>query len=122
MSLAPLQIYLSQNVLLLVAYALLRGLQFVSSRSQRPLASRHQLHGVYLLVAAAVLAPLPAILVGGPHFLPATAQVWSAPSLRTLSAAATSVPSATISLASTGTPLRLDLLMQCALTICAGGI
>ncbi len=122
MSFAPLQIYLSQNVLLLVAYGLLRGLQFVSSRSRHPLAYRQQLHAAYWLIAAAMIAPLPAVLAGGPHFLPATAQVWSAPSLRALSAAATSMPAATISLASTGTPFRLDLLMQCALTICASGI
>ena len=122
MSFAPLQIYLSQNVLLLVACGLLRGLQFVSSRSQRPLAYRHQLHASYSLILAAVLAPLAAVLAGGPHFLPATAQVWSAPSLHALSPASTSMPSATISLAATSTPVRLDLLMQCALTICAGGI
>jgi len=58
MSLAPLQIYLSQNVLLVLAYGLLRCLRFASARLPRPLAYRHQLHCANWLIAVAVLAPL----------------------------------------------------------------
>jgi len=122
MSLAPLQIYLSQNVLLVLAYGLLRCLRFASARLPRPLAYRHQLHCANWLIAVAVLAPLLAPLLSDPHLLPATAQVWSAPSLHALSGAAASVPGAMLSLTTTGTQLRLDLITQCALTICAGGL
>jgi membrane-bound lytic murein transglycosylase D len=119
---APLQIYLSQNVLLVLAYGLLRCLRFASARLPRPLAYRHQLHCAYWLIAAAVLAPLLAPLFSDSQLLPATAQVWSAPSRQALSSAAASSSGATLSLTTTGTQLRLDLLIECALTICAGGL
>lgn len=122
MSLAPLQIYLSQNVLLLVACGLVRCLRFASARLSHPLTYRHQLHCAYWLIAAAVLAPVLAPLFSSPQLLPAAAQVWSAPSGQALSHVAAGSPVATLSLTTTGTQLRLDLLTQCALTICAGGI
>lgn len=122
MSLAPLQIYLSQNVLLVLAYGLLQCLRFTSARLPRPLAYRHQLQCANWLIAAAALAPLLAPLFSDPHLLPATAQVWSAPSRQALSNAAGSSPAAMLSLTTTGAQLRLDLLTQCALTICAGGL
>src|SRR6185437_6725109 len=122
MSLAPLQIYLSQNVLLLLACGLVRCLRFASARLSRPLTYRHQLHCAYWLIAAAVLAPLFAPLFSDPHLLPPTAQVWSGASRQALASVAASPLTDTLTLSTTGTQLRLDLLTQCALTICAGGI
>jgi beta-lactamase regulating signal transducer with metallopeptidase domain len=122
MSFSFVQIYLSANVLLLLACPVLVSAHAVSSRLRQPLSYRHQLHFSYWLIAVSVIAPIVAALFVHQDFLPVTAQVWSAPSLQVSSAQASSTRSATISLIATGTQLRLDLVTQVILAICVGGV
>ncbi len=122
MSLSLVQIYCSANVLLLLGCTLLLCIRAVGFRLRRPLSYRQQLHCAYWVVAAAVTVPILAALVPHDNYLPVTAQVWSAPSLHTLSHKAPGPHDATVSLIVTGTQLRLDLLTQTVIAICLGGL
>ncbi len=122
MSLSLVQIYVSANVLLLLASALLSCARAVSSRSRRPIAYRQQLHCAYWLVAASVTVPVIAAFLAPRDFLPATAQIWSAPSVQVLDAQASSPRSASVSLTATGAQMRLDLLTGSVAAICVSGL
>jgi membrane-bound lytic murein transglycosylase D len=81
-ALTPINVYICNNVLLVLAAALLGGLRAVSPRLRHPIAYRHQLRLGQALTLAAVLLPLVSSLSSRGSLLPQTAQVWSAPTLR----------------------------------------
>ena len=122
MSLSLVQIYCSANVLLLLGCTLMLCVRGVGSRLGRSLSYRHQLLCAYWLIAAAVTIPVLTSLVSHGDFLPATAQVWSGPSLQTLSHRVPGSHDAIVSLTLTGAQLRLDHVTQTIVAICLGGI
>ena len=81
-SLTSMNVYICGNVLLLLAAVLLEGIRAISARLRHPIAYRHQLRFGQALVAAAILLPVVSSLSGHDSFLPQTAQVWSAPTMR----------------------------------------
>src|SRR5688572_19851580 len=81
-ALTPMNVYICANVLLVLAAALLESLRAVSPMLRRPMAYRHQLRLGQAAAMAALLLPLVSSLSGRSTFLPQSAQVWSAPTIR----------------------------------------
>jgi membrane-bound lytic murein transglycosylase D len=79
---AAVNLYLSANILLVLATALLTGIRAVGAALPAPLSYRHQLHIGHALATAAVLMPLGASFFHHANPLAQVAQIWSAPTMQ----------------------------------------
>jgi peptidoglycan lytic transglycosylase D len=118
---AALSIYMSSNVLLVLAATLLAALRAISPTLRQPIAYRHQLRLGQALILAAVLLPAVCSLWSRHSFLPQTAQVWSAPAL-----ANATVPDAegagAVSFGSSSAAVPLDVVSQIMAVLVMAGL
>ena len=75
-------LYVSANILLMVAAAALGCLGLLARRLQHPLRFKHQLMIGYLLIVSVIVVPLQTLVGSRAPFLPPTAQVWAAPTMK----------------------------------------
>jgi len=116
------QIYVSMNLLLLLACAIAVSTRTILALTGRRLSFQQQLYCAYGLVAAALVMSVAAPFMVHSSFLPATAQIWSAPTANRRSMPAAPAVSPTIAVRATGTELPLDLLTAINLACCLGGL
>jgi len=113
-SVALVNWYLSANVLVAVAAALLAGIHAISLRLAQPFAYRHLLLLGYAIPAAAVLLPLIALFTGHKTLFPHSLQMWSAATMDSPIHAATEAQRITVSLAPAGASMPLNLAARFA--------
>jgi membrane-bound lytic murein transglycosylase D len=118
----PMNVYICANVLLVLAAALLEITRAVSPMLRHPMAYRHQLWLGEATALAALLLPLVSSVAGRSSFLPRTAQVWSAPTIRDGALAALAEQQTLVSFGSSGATIPLDIASQAAATLFATGL
>jgi membrane-bound lytic murein transglycosylase D len=82
MALHAVNMYITANLLLLLAAAGVACLRWVSGRLASPIAFRRQLRIAYALSVAAVLLPSVTLIQQRAELMPRNAQIWSAASMR----------------------------------------
>jgi len=116
MALHAVNMYITANLLLLLAAAGVACLRWVNSRLATPIAFRRQLRIAYVLSIAAVLLPFTTLIQQQTELIPRSAQIWSAGSMRDWSHGSETSHRIAISVASS----EVSVPLQTAGTITAG--
>lgn len=116
MALHAVNMYITANLLLLLAAAGVACLRWVSGRLASPIAFRRQLRIAYVLSVAAVLLPSVTPIQQRTELMPRNAQIWSAASMRDWSRSSDKSHRIAISVASS----ELSAPLQTAGTLTAG--
>jgi len=116
MALHAVNMYITANLLLLLAAAGVACLRWVSGKWANPIAFRRQLRIAYALSVAAVLLPAVTLLQQRTELMPRNAQIWSAASMQDWSRSSENSHRIAISVASS----ELSAPLQTAGTMTAG--
>lgn len=109
MALHAVNIYITANLLLLLAAMGVACLRWVSGRSASPIAHRRQLRIAYALTVVSVLLPSANVIQQRTELLPRNAQIWSAASMRDWSRSSENSHRIAISLASSEVSVPLQI-------------
>jgi beta-lactamase regulating signal transducer with metallopeptidase domain len=117
MALHAVNMYITANLLLLLAAAGVACLRWVSGRLASPIAFRRQLRIAYALSVAAVLLPAVTLIPQRTELMPRNAQIWSAASMRDWSRSSENSHQIAISVASSelAAPLQIAGAMTAGL-------
>jgi hypothetical protein len=121
-SLTPINVYICANILLVLAAALLKAVHVVSPMLPEPIAYRHQLRFGEVMALAAVLLPLAGPFSRREGFLPQTAQVWSAPTMRNGALATPEAEQSVVSWLSPSASVPLDIVSQATVVLFLVGL
>jgi membrane-bound lytic murein transglycosylase D len=121
-SLTPINVYICANILLVLAAALLKAIRVVSPMLPEPIAYRHQLRFGEVMALAAVLLPLAGPFSRREGFLPQTAQVWSAPTMRNGALATPEAEQSVVSWLSPSASVPLDIVSQATVVLFLFGL